>query len=284
MNSDTIRDVESCLGVAVRRSETVGGGCVHSTWKLEMSNGERHFLKVASGVDAVVLAGEELGLRALQNHIRVPVVRASGLADGTRWLCLEWLDLHPHSAHSFAELGAALARLHSCTGPAHGWKADNHIGRLPQKNHPTSGNWCEFFLSNRIRPQLDWAAERGLSFSESEVCEGVARLLQDHHPQPSLLHGDLWSGNTAALSDGAPVVFDPAPYFGDAETDLAMLELFGGPLPDGFLEAYGTIRSIPPERDRRRAAYDLYHALNHFNHFGNGYLQMVRSCMQALGA
>ena len=49
-----------------------------------------------------------------------------------------------------------------------------------------------------------------------------------YQPVASLLHGDLWGGNLAYLPDGSPVIYDPAVYYGDRETDLAMTELFGG--------------------------------------------------------
>jgi fructosamine-3-kinase len=90
----------------------------------------------------------------------------------------------------------------------------------------------------------------------------------------------LWTGNTAALPDGTAVVFDPAAYFGDPETDLAMLELFGGALDREFLSGYGP---LDPQRPARRPLYDLYHALNHLNLFGAGYRGMVRNCLAGIG-
>jgi fructosamine-3-kinase len=84
---------------------------------------------------------------------------------------------------------------------------------------------------------------------------------------------------SAALRGATAVVFDPAPYHGDPETDLAMLELFGGPLPEAFFRGYGP---GPPERARRLPLYHLYHALNHLNLFGAGYSSMVRRCLEAL--
>ena len=101
-------------------------------------------------------------------------------------------------------------------------------------------------------------------------------MLEPGSLAPSVLHGDLWAGNTAALGDQTAVVFDPAPYFGDPETDLAMLELFGGPLPEAFLMGYGP---MTVDRAKRRPLYDLYHALNHLNLFGASYTSMVRRCL-----
>ena len=103
------------------------------------------------------------------------------------------------------------------------------------------------------------------------MIDAVPRLLAGHTPAPSLLHGDLWSGNAGFLADGTPVVFDPAVYYGDAEADLAMTELFGGlprellrGLPGGAADRRGGLSA-------RRVLYNLYHVLNHLNLFGGGY-------------
>ena len=93
--------------------------------------------------------------------------------------------------------------------------------------------------------------------------------------RPSLIHGDLWSGNALALTDGSVALIDPAPSYSDALADLAMMQLFGG-FPDCFFESY-LVESGLSLKPRRLAAYRLYHAMNHLLLFGEGYLQLVRS-------
>ena len=98
--------------------------------------------------------------------------------------------------------------------------------------------------------------------------------------RPSL-HGDLWGGNHAADTLGRPVIFDPAVYFGDRETDLAMTELFGG-FPRSFYEAYGEILPLDEGYRMRRDLYNLYHILNHLNLFGIGYLTQAERMIASL--
>jgi fructosamine-3-kinase len=123
-----------------------------------------------------------------------------------------------------------LAAVHRQNAPRFGWARDNYIGLSPQQNS-WCGDWAEFWCEKRLRPQLDWAKSKGFALEMPHL-----KLLEGHQPQASLLHGDLWSGNAGFTANG-PVVFDPAVYYGDRETDLAMSELFGG-FPREFYQGY----------------------------------------------
>lgn len=273
--------ITAALGSQPVESRPVGGGCIHDARKLTLADGRRVFLKSGRAGNADLLVAEARGLALLAPHIRVPRILAEGTSvDHTRWLALEWLDLGGMNAPAWTDLGRQLAALHAVTADHHGLDHDNFIGATPQSNRP-SDSWREFYLESRLRPQIQLARSHGHELPEAEILAAAARVLSTHEPAPALLHGDLWSGNTASLGDGTAVVFDPAPYFGDPETDLAMLELFGGLLPVDFLRGYGP---TAPDRPRRRPLYDLYHALNHLNLFGTGYASMVRNACNSLFA
>jgi len=109
----------------------------------------------------------------------------------------------------------------------------------------------------------------------------VAELLDGHAPEASLLHGDLWSGNASFLTDGTPVIFDPATYYGDRETDLAFSEFFGG-FPAGFYAAYEKEWPLTSGYEQRKTLYNLYHVLNHANLFGGGYAGQAEDMISQL--
>lgn len=273
--------IARALGGQARESSPVPGGCIHQARRLELADGRLAFVKSAADPQgAALLAGEARGLQLLRAHIRCPAILDQGpLPDGGAWLALEWLDLHPLGTPAWRDLGRALAGLHQTHAKLHGLDFDHFLGRLPLENSPCA-SWAEFFIERRLRPQFALARRRGhRGLEESHAIERAATLLANHQPRASLLHGDLWTGNAAALADGSAVVFDPAPYFGDPETDLAMLELFGSPLPAAFFEGYPP---PDPARERRRPLYDLHHALNHLNHFGESYRPLVRRCLASL--
>ena len=247
--------------------QPVSGGCIHRCYRVAEG-----FLEVNDESMADAFAAEADGLAALRAAgCRSPEPYASGIEDGEAYLLMEWMDLRARS--DFAKLGRMLARLHRCHGKHHGWARDNYIGATPQQNRE-SQDWPTFWRERRLEPQLELARRNGHRIDIGRVCD----LLEGHAPPPSLVHGDLWSGNVGFLADATPVLFDPAVYYGDAEVDLAMTELFGG-FPPEFYSAYGP---MPAGYETRKHLYNLYHLLNHLNLFGGGYLAQLQSTLGLL--
>ena len=186
-----------------------------------------------------------------------------------RW---KWIDFGGRTALAERRLGAGLARQHRATADQFGWHRHNTIGATPQRNTQTA-DWIEFLRRERLGFQLDLAARRGLPGEllarGRRLLAGLEAFFPGHRPGPSLLHGDLWSGNWGADADGSPYIFDPAVYHGDREADLAMTRLFGG-FGRGFYTAYEEAWPLPRGWERRVDLYNLYHLLNHFNLFRGG--------------
>jgi fructosamine-3-kinase len=262
----------------------VGGGSINSAARLESDAGPV-FLKTndADGYEMFAAEAEGLAELAAADAVRVPRVYGLGVDAGRAWLLLEYLDLVPADDSCRRRLGAALAALHGHTAERHGWHRDNTIGATPQPNG-RDDDWLRFLADKRIGFQLELAGRNG--YGHALAADGEALLARlpvffsGYTPVPSLLHGDLWGGNFAAV-DGEPVIYDPAVYYGDRETDIAMTELFGGFGP-GFLAAYDEAWPLDHGYAVRRDLYQLYHVLNHLNLFGGGYLSQARSLLRRL--
>jgi fructosamine-3-kinase len=243
------------------------------------------FVKIGNGERLAAFEAESAGLAQLRaaGALRVPQLRACGVAEGAAFLALEWLESSPADERCLRRLGAGLAAQHAVTAPAFGWQRDNTIGRTPQCND-WSADWAQFFVERRLRPQLCLAAANGFADGVAargdELLQACPALLAGHCPAASLLHGDLWGGNWLA-SGGEPVIFDPAVYFGDREADLAMTRLFGG-FAAPFYEAYEAAAPLPPGAPLRAELYNLYHLLNHVNLFGRGYVTQARASIERL--
>lgn len=257
----------------VRARRPVVGGCINAAWVVE-GGGRAFFVKVNDMARAPMFAAEAAGLveLAASEAVRVPEPVCWGAAAGAAYLVMEHVALGAASAAAGARLGRRLAHLHRTTRSQHGWHRDNTIGSTLQPNGPMD-DWVAFFRERRLLFQLDLAARAGHGALERDGARLAARLgtlFRGYAPTPSLLHGDLWSGNWAADTAGEPVLFDPAVYYGDRESDLAMTELFGG-FPAEFYAAYRETWSLDPGYGVRKRLYQLYHVLNHLNLFGGGY-------------
>ncbi|MGD1937986.1 MAG: fructosamine kinase family protein [Cyanophyceae cyanobacterium] len=275
------------LGNVERRS--VGGGCINQAYRLQDSTRRAFFVKLNRAERLGMFEAEALGLREMRQAgaIAIPTPLCWGVAESSSYIVLEWLDLAGRGPEAWEAMGRSLAAMHRWrnedqqNNPRFGWDRDNTIGATPQPNG-WMGSWVEFFRDRRLGFQLKLARRNGGNFPWGEsLLEAVPTLLAGHNPQPSILHGDLWSGNAAIASDGRPVIFDPATYWGDREADLAMTELFGG-FPARFYRGYNDEWALDSGYDQRKTLYNLYHILNHFNLFGGGYGSQASAMARSL--
>lgn len=277
----------------VLSARPVGGGCINQGTALRTTRGH-FFLKWNRQADHRFFRVEAEGLEALAapGTVRVPsVVAASGPGDGVAWLLLEWIEERRPGRAGWVGLGRELAALHRHAGQGRpgarfGWSGNNLIGSLPQPNG-WSDDWAGFWAERRIRPLARELRARGaLSEAQTNIVEAVAERAGEllgpaaTADGPSLLHGDLWSGNVLFDRDGTPVLIDPAVYVGHREVDLAMADLFGG-FSRAFREAYDDAWPLQPGYLRRRPAYQLYPLLVHARLFGGGYAAAAAAAARA---
>ena len=245
-----------------------------------------YFIKIGSLNDLTLLMSEKIGLEALAvtRAIKVPKVIFVGETSTCSFLICEYLDLKKDNLFSGKILGKQLALLHQNSNEFFGLSEDNWIGLNPQKNH-WQENWISFFKKYRLQPQLIWAFERGYRSSLEEKSERLMEALplffDQYKPKPSLLHGDLWSGNWGTINNTTPVIFDPAIYYGDREADMAMTKLFGG-FPQVFYDAYNYQWGLDYGFKVRQNLYNLYHLLNHLTLFGEVYLRQTIDVFEQL--
>lgn len=248
------------------------GGDINRACRLEFG-AHCYFVKYNHARFETMFVAERRGLEVIRDSgtIRVPRVYQTGCDRQHAWIVMEYIELAGQPEP--VALAQALAAMHACLRPQFGFECDNTIGSNPQPN-PTGDDWIGFWRDARLGFQLELARSHGL---ETALIDAGLRLAQclpaffaNYQPRASLLHGDLWSGNQGVDRDGNPVIYDPACYFGDHETDLAMMELFGHP-GERFFAAYRERLPIDDGYALRRDLYNLYHLLNHANLFGGSY-------------
>jgi len=273
---DAKRAEEILTAITGQRHNVTGvkvahGGCISDSYTVTTLN-DKLFLKQSGLNQADMFEAEANGLKELSQckSLRVPQVFGTFQNDRNCYILMESLNLSSHNSSSFTKLGKSLAEMHRISAEKHGLDQNNYIGSTPQINNKCE-SWVDFYNHCRLMPQAYMTGNDEIE----KKCEALAEICEsfftDYTPSPSLLHGDLWSGNTARCDLDTPMIYDPAVYYGDRETDLAFTEFFGG-FTNDFYDAYQESWEVHPGYQIRRYLYQLYHSLNHLNLFGNSYL------------
>ena len=267
----------------ITSQSSIGGGCINSAYRVSDDKRD-YFVKINSADHGEMFAAEADGLNEIANSksVRVPLPIHTGSADGYTWIVMGLLPLG--GSGDMALFGEQLAAMHQTHASQFGWYRDNTIGSTPQPNQNES-DWVSFLQKHRYGYQIDLAQRKGASRrlvdGGRELIENMNHFFNGYSPAPSLLHGDLWSGNYAFTRDGDTVIFDPAVYYGDREADIAMTELFGA-FGGRFYQGYESVLPLDSGYSVRKTLYNLYHIINHFNMFGGGYESQATGMIERL--
>lgn len=269
----------------IQKTGTVGGGCINQAYYIA-DGVRRYFVKLNTTDSLCMFEAEAAGLTEIHQSrtIRVPLPVCYGKNAHSSWLVLEYINTTQAVQKNARGLGMQLAAMHRIVSKHYGWIRDNTIGRTPQIN-TLSSDWIAFWRIHRLGYQLDVAKTNGFTGKLQALGEqlliNLDQFFPNHSPSPSLLHGDLWNGNYTYDEINNPVLFDPAVYYGDRETDIAMTELFGG-FPNNFYSAYQHHYPLDSGYNLRKVVYNLYHILNHMNLFGSSYRHQAEQMMSRL--
>ena len=266
-------------------AQPVFGGDINRAFRLSVQD-RSVFMKANHRENQLFFSAEIKGLDAIRRTgtFRVPETLASGTdRQYGAFLLLEWCQGSPNRDF-YEKFGRNLAAMHKADTngivKGFGFPENNYIGAAKQEN-TLEDSWLVFFREHRLRPQME-KAKAWFDRADRKRMERLLDHLEDYLPEPafpSLLHGDLWSGNHITGNDGEAWLIDPAVYVGHFEADLAMTELFGG-FPQRFYGAYHEVNPIDPDYRERRDLYNLYHLLNHLNLFGGGYFGAVEEVLR----
>jgi len=279
ISAQITKSLELCLKekvhpkIIVEKCFSISGGCINNAIKLETNKGV-FFSKYNTNAKLNMFQTEYDGLKILKskNAIYIPET----IAFENTFLILEFIQPSSPNGFFWENFGRNLAKMHQQTDKKFGLNFDNYIGSLPQNNEQNK-NWVDFFVQNRLLAQLDIG-----DYSSSLKCdfEKLFKKLPNIFPAtlPSLLHGDLWSGNFLVKDKNTPVLIDPAIYFGNREMDIAMCKLFSGFHTD-FYTSYNEEFPLENGWEERINLCNLYPLLVHVNLFGGGYLNQVKNIL-----
>ena len=258
------------------QKKRVNGGCINECWRILLGSGKSYFLKLNNSAPTDFFVAESRSLEALteQELLRIPNVMLAG----ENFILMEDLGVGSPNSDYWTTLGEGLVSLHACERSNFGFLIDNYCGSTLQRN-PTIKDGFEFFKEHRLMSLVSKAFdEQLLEKGDVKQIEFIASNLANLIPaqSPVLIHGDLWSGNVHCDKNGSPCLVDPATYWGWAEAELAMTELFGS-FNREFYESYESASNIEKDWRERSPLYNLYHLLNHLILFGPSYRGQIKS-------
>lgn len=286
MLSEPIKKViESKLNIEIESVKPISGGCISDSSIIRMISGERYFLKGNNHVPEDMFRKEANGLNEIikSKTIRVPHVK---LVD-KNFILLEYINGQSKSKNFFEDFGIEFAQMHKHESKNYGFYEDNYIGSTLQinlANDDEKNDWVKFYFNKRLLFQFKLAEKNGFVDSNMrsrfhQLENKIESVLKCQVEKPSLLHGDLWSGNYIIDENGRACLIDPAVYYGNREADLAMTKLFGG-FSQEFYNNYNDYFPLQDGYDYRENIYKLYHVLNHLNLFGSSYYQQALSLIK----
>lgn len=226
-----------------------------------------------------IFSAEAKGLELLKSSksFLIPEVIDTGEIDNHTYLLMTYIESGKPDKNFTIQFASDLAKMHRCTQDRFGLGYNNYIGSLPQFNS-FFDDADEFYVTQRLEPQLKLAREKGYRFENLEVFYKNISI-EIPNEKPSLIHGDLWAGNYLISQDGFPVLIDPAVSFACREMDLAMMKLFGR-FDSAIFRIYNDIFPLGEDWEKRTDIWQLYYLLTHLNLFGSSYLDSTKTIIK----
>ncbi len=278
--NEIIREIETKLAQSIDRISPVSGGSINGTYHLQASNNS-YFLKVNNSTipkDFFTTEAKSLELLKKESFVRTPSV----ISVSSTYLLMEFIQEGTKSDEFWRDLAIKLSSIHKVKNPSFGASEDNYIGALLQKNNRKE-KWVDFFTLQRMIPQTKLAYDNHLindvlKRKLENFCNRIPELFSNE--QPSLVHGDLWSGNVMTNSDSNSVFIDPSCHYSQREVDIAMTKLFGG-FSELFYRHYNEVFPLEKGWETRVDYFNLYPLLVHVNLFGKGYVSQVKTIVDS---
>lgn len=264
--------------IIINQSKLVAAGNINQGIHLNTSEGD-YFLKINYESTRDIFEKEAQGLQYLAANcpLTVPEVYHFGHIEDSNYLLMQWVDSGLRVTDYWEKLGEGLAQLHIASQELFGLSHSNYISSVFQSNVLTT-TWANFFIEQRLEPLISKA------YFDELIDEDFLKKFRLIYPKlkeffpkerPSLLHGDLWSGNVMADLNGLPALIDPAIYFGNREMDIAFSRMFGG-FDQRFYDAYDSVFPLSDGFEERKDVYNLYPLLVHLLSFGRSYLSGIQ--------
>ena len=276
-------ELSQVLGQEVENLDLLQHGQIGGVYRASIS-GRNFVVKHSDQVGKLAVEARMLNdLR--EAEIRVPEVL---FCEGP-FLMMEYIEiLHQNRDAQEIEAAKLLSALHSVSNESrmYGYYYDTTIGPFTQKNEQTQYNWALFLGQMRIMPMAKRCYDEGKISAQTlhrleAFCRDLYKRIDMSLIYPSLLHGDVWSGNVLFDKKGACLI-DPAIYYGDREMELAFIRLFDT-FSERFFDAYQEVHPLSADfYENKVSIYQIYPLLVHVALYGSSYRSQLEAILKRL--
>lgn len=271
------------LSFKIKNYKFISGGDINQTYYLDTDQGKMFLKYNLKSHYPNLFQCEYNGLKVIEESqtFKIPTIIECSEEDHLQFLILKWIEKGTPQEKTWEIFGSNLAKMHSIPQPYYGFTEDNYLGTLVQKN-PQCISWKDLYSNFRILPLAeklfnDKKFNSKDLLSTEKFCNSINEIFPTENP--SLLHGDLWSGNFIISNTQEIYFIDPAVYYGHREMDLGMSKLFGGFSPL-FYESYNEVFPLENGWKARLPYTQLYPLMFHAYEFGGFYIDEVKNILK----
>ena len=199
------------------------------------------------------------------------------------YFIMDWIE-HNNIINYLSEKDFALkiAKIHSIKNKMFGFNFNTAIGGI-EHNCNFEKSWISFYKINRLQMIFDLINKsQPMPSNTNQGIEKIIYNIEQFIPEsktPSLIHGDLWSGNIL-FNDGKLVgLIDPGIQYAEVEFELAHL-LFFNTVSDVFFKHYQNYIQLDSKFRERSGIYELYYALLNVYLWDRSYINRVNNILK----
>ncbi|WP_105956112.1 fructosamine kinase family protein [Apilactobacillus quenuiae] len=255
----------------IEKLTPVSGGDINDSYLL-LADNNKYFMKVQPNRGKKFFEHEAQGIHLLSKAARVPNIIQYGQIDNDGFLIQDWINVKVNGNQY--DLGKMVAKVHEIHNSKFGLDKNFDLGKIP-KNNQWNNSWTDFYINQRLNPLVNMAQKNGLwnKFRQKGYEQLKNNFISNFNKRnitPSLLHGDLWSGNFMFNEKGLPLLIDPDVFYGDREMDIGITTVFGG-FNEQFYQGYNEEYPLEQGWKQRLIYYQFYYLMAHLNLFGETY-------------
>tara|TARA_Y100000590_G_scaffold449261_1_gene587115 strand:+ start:2023 stop:2889 length:867 start_codon:yes stop_codon:yes gene_type:complete len=175
------------------------------------------------------------------------------------------------------DLAIKISKIHQIKNNKFGFKYDTPIGGFRQPSN-FQKSWISFYANKRLGHIFEEINKsnpmpKKINFAIESILKNLKNLIPDN-PEPSLIHGDLWSGNMLFNNGKLVGLIDPSICYVHKEMEISYLKWFNS-ISKNFYHYYSENIDLDKDFFKYSEIYELYYSLLNVHLWDRKYIHNV---------